>query len=461
MLEPINEPSRSYENEPVDLEYDFDPRREQHNESLVPRTEDLTNMWHLMGQLRAPFKQSHPFTGTPVTLFVEKYRWGRWVPYSVITKNCMLELFRVVGKSHKPAREIRVCFAAMTEFATVERENLASRMNTKLCTKRIIVFSPTRMFNISHAEQPVLESFLHELMDMVSQNLGQEEFKKRVGIASRLVPLLEVQMQLELKRADDLVDTLKQGGLMDQPGSAIKQGFLQLESKKDPSGWKRQYFVLRKDFLTYSYTRKETNTGSIDPRDKRKGIIALKFANVKADVKILPNGEKEYCLILYTPFMNYRMQAKHDVALREWLEAIDRQIRPGSSPYLPPRDSNPAPGGEVELRPLSQAVGPIPRYYKPRLEYQDTEGKRKVAKIEKAKTNIGRSSSNEIRVLDKSVSRQHCRIDLENNVCFIVDLGSEVGTIVNDRQVQKRALVPGDIVKLGAVSCLFQAQNSP
>jgi hypothetical protein len=136
----------------------------------------------------------------------------------------------------------------------------------------------------------VLEGFLHELMDMVSQNLGkdavahghaahfcmslrivasvrcsfaqtsrsngrftgQEEFKKRVGIASvlslsylwhasvfvlfsmslrlcavfdrpassphflllyyqRLVPLLEVQMQLELKRADDLVDTLKQG----------------------------------------------------------------------------------------------------------------------------------------------------------------------------------------------------------------------------------------------------------
>jgi hypothetical protein len=30
---------------------------------------------------------------------------------------------------------------------------------------------------------------------------------------------------------------------MDQPGTAIKQGFLQLESKKDPSGWKRQYFV--------------------------------------------------------------------------------------------------------------------------------------------------------------------------------------------------------------------------
>jgi hypothetical protein len=27
-------------------------------------------MWHLMGQLRAPFKQSHSFSGTPVTLFV-------------------------------------------------------------------------------------------------------------------------------------------------------------------------------------------------------------------------------------------------------------------------------------------------------------------------------------------------------------------------------------------------------
>jgi hypothetical protein len=40
MLEPISEPNRSYENEPVDLEYDFDPRRDQHNDALVAKVSE-------------------------------------------------------------------------------------------------------------------------------------------------------------------------------------------------------------------------------------------------------------------------------------------------------------------------------------------------------------------------------------------------------------------------------------
>jgi hypothetical protein len=52
MLEPINEPNRSYENEPVDLEYDFDPRREQHNETLVARV-SVASLYRLLPPLVA------------------------------------------------------------------------------------------------------------------------------------------------------------------------------------------------------------------------------------------------------------------------------------------------------------------------------------------------------------------------------------------------------------------------
>lgn len=71
-------------------------------------------------------------------------------------------------------------------------------------------------------------------------------------------------------------------------------------------------------------------------------------------------------------------------------------------------------------------------------------------KIEKDIIFIGRSSSSDIVVNDKKVSRRHTRITYSNGIYIIEDLNSKNGTYVNGSRISgARHLNPGDIVKMG------------
>ena len=64
---------------------------------------------------------------------------------------------------------------------------------------------------------------------------------------------------------------------------------------------------------------------------------------------------------------------------------------------------------------------------------------------------IGRSSRADLVIPDRSLSRQHARLRLDNDTWLIEDLGSRNGTLVNRQKiVQPTALRPGDVVGLGA-----------
>ena len=62
---------------------------------------------------------------------------------------------------------------------------------------------------------------------------------------------------------------------------------------------------------------------------------------------------------------------------------------------------------------------------------------------------LGRAETNDIILINKSVSRQHAQIFLEKGKPFIKDLDSAQGTYVNGNKVTSSILSAGDLVKLG------------
>jgi hypothetical protein len=67
---------------------------------------------------------------------------------------------------------------------------------------------------------------------------------------------------------------------------------------------------------------------------------------------------------------------------------------------------------------------------------------------------VGRGRDAHLRLDTKSVSRQHCRLELdpETGALSLVDLGSQNGTLLNGRRVDRALLRSGDQVQIGLVA---------
>ena len=63
---------------------------------------------------------------------------------------------------------------------------------------------------------------------------------------------------------------------------------------------------------------------------------------------------------------------------------------------------------------------------------------------------IGRASTNDIKFPDTKISRNHCKILLEDGKAVFYDLGSSRGSKVNNERVTTQALQVGDTIKIGA-----------
>ena len=63
---------------------------------------------------------------------------------------------------------------------------------------------------------------------------------------------------------------------------------------------------------------------------------------------------------------------------------------------------------------------------------------------------LGRLADRDCVVADKSVSREHAMIVLEDDALVLVDQSSRFGTFVNGERVERRVVHPGDIIQLGS-----------
>lgn len=77
-------------------------------------------------------------------------------------------------------------------------------------------------------------------------------------------------------------------------------------------------------------------------------------------------------------------------------------------------------------------------------------------RISKAITTVGRAGDNDIVIDDKTVSKKHAKILIEDEKFYIQDLASANGTEVNGNKILKQELNDSDEVKLGTTFLIFK-----
>lgn len=77
------------------------------------------------------------------------------------------------------------------------------------------------------------------------------------------------------------------------------------------------------------------------------------------------------------------------------------------------------------------------------------EGVQREIPLDKQRVTIGRSSSNDICMDDKATSSQHAAVITIGRNCYLQDLKSTNGTLVNGTPVQKHTLKHGDVILIG------------
>jgi len=84
------------------------------------------------------------------------------------------------------------------------------------------------------------------------------------------------------------------------------------------------------------------------------------------------------------------------------------------------------------------------------------------AQLRQAEATLGRARGCTIRIPSSEVSRQHCRLRIDNGVVTVEDLESVNGTFINDARVHDPEIVhPGDRLSLGPVTFVVEYELSP
>lgn len=88
-----------------------------------------------------------------------------------------------------------------------------------------------------------------------------------------------------------------------------------------------------------------------------------------------------------------------------------------------------------------------------------TEGPSKGSKINlnKGLTKVGKRETNDLILLDKTVSRNHFEIEYTQDSFLLRDLESTNGTFLNGSRVKEAYLTPGDVIKMGNTAIEFVA----
>jgi pSer/pThr/pTyr-binding forkhead associated (FHA) protein len=87
------------------------------------------------------------------------------------------------------------------------------------------------------------------------------------------------------------------------------------------------------------------------------------------------------------------------------------------------------------------------------------QGMGEVFPLEKVQVELGRDSSNDVCLSDKSVSRVHACISQINGIYFLEDRKSTNGTLLNGVEIHKQALKSGDEITIGKFLLRFESDD--
>lgn len=77
--------------------------------------------------------------------------------------------------------------------------------------------------------------------------------------------------------------------------------------------------------------------------------------------------------------------------------------------------------------------------------------------LQQSSTTMGKRDTNDFILTDKTVSREHVKIDFESDSFALHDLGSTNGTYLNGNRVKEAYLAPGDVIRIGGSNIEFRA----
>jgi pSer/pThr/pTyr-binding forkhead associated (FHA) protein len=135
---------------------------------------------------------------------------------------------------------------------------------------------------------------------------------------------------------------------------------------------------------------------------------------------------------------------------RYWIEAHDGALAQGGAAVdrclLTPGEPVEIGGSRLELRLVAVGVLRV---------YVGEDPQRFTDYTLGARTRIGTRSLNDVVLRDLKASREHCRVELQDDVFYVEDLGSTNGVLLNGERIARQALRHGDRLQLGDTVCVF------
>jgi len=96
-----------------------------------------------------------------------------------------------------------------------------------------------------------------------------------------------------------------------------------------------------------------------------------------------------------------------------------------------------------------------------KLVISDNEGTTTVVPLARDEISIGRKDGNTIRLIERNISREHCRLQKQNGGFVVHDLESYNGVLVNGQRVDRElALKAGDELRVGDYTLLLESEEA-
>ncbi|GAM25646.1 hypothetical protein SAMD00019534_088210, partial [Acytostelium subglobosum LB1] len=309
------------------------------------------------------------------------------------------------------------------------------------------VFSYKRIDAFCATNNEDFERWNFVMQKLTKNTLTLDDYNERYQAFQEVYPLFEKKTELELDRLLLLLAEIdnKSTHIIGK-SKKEKTGTLLMMEEDENNGeitWKQYYFALLNQCIYYYKSSK------LPPQ----GVITLKYTEIQTcDTSI--SNDLLHSFKLVTPLSVFILKAKHQVAMEDWVESLQcsklgrpRAIAPSVAAVIEPSiNSNAAPlalGKKsvaiLTFTPANAAPGSKP----------------KMVKLVIGSNTVGRSESCNIQVDDKLVSRTHCKVEVSETACILLDMGSGHGTKINHRPVDRHPLQIGDVFKIGKTKIRF------
>jgi len=121
----------------------------------------------------------------------------------------------------------------------------------EICTYRVSVYSPNnRTYILTATNDQELNKWITNISRSLEIILLPEEYKTKMDAAIKLAPLQSKQLKMEKEQYKLIVQSLQTSGIYPgRPTGKRREGYLDMQ--KADGSWKRYYFVLFKESLSY------------------------------------------------------------------------------------------------------------------------------------------------------------------------------------------------------------------